>query len=129
MSERIPDGWSVVISSPSDALSAAASSQGAGCQRHGAFSRRHTARPEAVPRAQLSFTLMVEGADVLRVRKAIVSMGGHAVEILRCEPVGGSSRVRVCIGLEAGCEEAMSRIVRSVEAGEFGRIVRAGERI
>ena len=67
---------------------------------------------------------MVEGADVLRVRKAIVSMGGHAVEILRCGPVGGSSCVRLCIGLEAGCEEAMSRIVRSVEAGEFGRIVR-----
>jgi hypothetical protein len=40
-----------------------------------------------------------------------------------CSSDLGSSCVRLCIGLEAGCEEAMSRIVRSAEAGGFGRIV------
>jgi hypothetical protein len=62
---------------------------------------------------------------MLRVRKAIVRMGGHAVKILRCGPVRGSSCGRLCVGLEGGgCEEAMRQIVRSVEAGEFGRMVR-----
>ncbi len=68
---------------------------------------------------------MVEGADRLRVRKAIVGKGGSAVDILRCGPVRGSSCGRLCVGLEGGGgEEAMSRILRSVDAGEFGRIVK-----
>jgi hypothetical protein len=88
-----------------------------------ASSTRHGVRPDAAPRSKLPFALLVEGADMLRVRKAIISMGGHAVEFLRCGPVRGSSCVRLCIGLEAGCEEAMSRIVHSAEVGGFGRIV------
>jgi hypothetical protein len=109
---------------PAIALSAATSTQRASYQRHGNTSPRYGAGPEAMRLPKRTFTLMVEGEEMLRVRKAIVSMGGHAVEIIRCEPVRGSSCVRLCIGLEGGgCEEAMGRIVRSVEAGEFGRIV------
>ena len=87
------------------------------------LSTRHGARPESAPRRRLSFTLIVEGSDLLRVRKAIVCAGGRAVESLRYGPVCGSTCMRLCIGLEAGCEIQMNRIVRSVEADGFGRVV------
>jgi hypothetical protein len=68
---------------------------------------------------------MVEAQDVLRVRKAIVGMGGAAVEIIKCVPVPRSTRMRLFVRLEAGCMDATIRqIMHAVECGEFGRVVR-----
>jgi hypothetical protein len=111
------------MSGHADVLISEPPRHGAGCRQPATYSRHLGARPQAAPCSKLSFTLKVGRTDVLRIRKAIVCIGGQAVEFLRCWPMCGSSCMRLCIGLEAGCEEAMSRIVRTAEAGGFGRIV------
>jgi len=68
-------------------------------------------------------TVTVEEADVLRVRQALDYSGVHAVEFVKLTRVPGETRVRLQIGLDADAvNAAMSKIMGSVDAAEFGRI-------
>jgi len=69
-------------------------------------------------------SLIVDESDWARARTAIMRSGRSDVEILRVEPVARTSNLRVHIGLEsAALNEAMSRIMRSLKAAEFGPVV------
>lgn len=85
--------------------------------------------PTPVPDARqhrLSMPLVVDERDVLRVRKAVIQNAGGKVEIVRCVPIRKSTKVRLIIEFQAGAlEETTHRIMRSIAAGEFGRIALA----
>jgi hypothetical protein len=68
-------------------------------------------------------TVTVEQADVFRVRRALVDAGLHCVEFLNITRIPRDDRVRLQIGLEAeAVNHAMSKVMMSVDAAEFGRI-------
>ena len=71
--------------------------------------------------ALLSVT--IEEADVFRVRHALRYSGLHSVEFVKITRIPRDSRVRLQIGFEAeAVSEAMSKVIGSVNAAEFGRI-------
>ncbi|HYL18620.1 MAG TPA: hypothetical protein VEV20_08055 [Burkholderiales bacterium] len=69
-------------------------------------------------------TLTVEQCDWGAARTAILRNGGAGVEILCSAPIPRSSRLRIQIGLECGgLDETMGRIMRALQAAEFGPVV------
>jgi hypothetical protein len=83
-------------------------------------------RPARAPdtsERRLTLPLVVDERDVLRVRKAAIQNSGGRVEIVRCVPIRKSTKVRLTIEFQAGAlEETMHHVMRSIAAGEFGRI-------
>jgi hypothetical protein len=74
-------------------------------------------------KAVLSVT--VDAVDELRVRRAIFQAGGQSVAILKAVPVPRSSKVRLFVAMKADALELVtSAVIRSVSAGEFGRMTR-----
>ena len=72
---------------------------------------------------RLSLPLLVDERDVLRVRRAVIQSAGGKVEIVRCEPIRKSTKVRLTIELQAGAlDDIIQRIMQSIEAGELGRV-------
>ena len=87
------------------------------CQR----TRRFVGSSEQ--KAVLSVT--VDAVDTLRVRRAIFQAGGQSLAILKAVPVAHSSKVRLFVGMRADALELVrSAVMRSVTAGEFGRVTR-----
>ena len=87
----------------------------------------HAPARAADPRQhRLSLPLVVDERDVLRVRRAVIQSAGGKVEIVRCVPIPNSRKIRLTIELQAGAlDETIQSIMRSIEAGELGRVGRA----
>jgi hypothetical protein len=71
-------------------------------------------------------TLTVDEAEWARARATIMRSGGSDIEVLRVVPVARTTDLRIHIGLEsAALDETMSRIMRPLEAAEFGPVTPA----
>jgi len=74
---------------------------------------------------RLSLLVIVEAADVLKARRAIVQSADVHVEVMRCIPIPHSSRVRLIVELdEAALGETLLRVTGSLQSGELGRVVK-----
>ena len=72
---------------------------------------------------KVSLTVVVAGADVFRVRQAILRSGSGAIDIIKVTQIPGSARVRLSVDMEAfALHRTMFAILNSVEAAEFGRV-------
>jgi hypothetical protein len=68
-------------------------------------------------------TVTVDETDALRVRRALNYCGARSVHVVKLIRVPGSTRVRLCIGLDADAvPEATNSIMGSVSAAEFGPV-------
>ncbi len=73
---------------------------------------------------RVMLTLTVDESEWARARAIIMRGGGSDIEVLRVVPVARTSDLRIQIGLESDALDAtMSRIMRSLKAAEFGRVV------
>jgi hypothetical protein len=73
-----------------------------------------------------SLEVRVEPSEVLRVRKAVVLLGGDGVDLVKVAPVPGSTRVCVFVRLRReALAKVMSAVMNFVPNGEFGRLVSA----
>ena len=73
---------------------------------------------------RVMLTLTVDESDWVRTRKTIMSSGGGDVELLKVRPVAHTTVLRIQIGLESDAlDGTMSRIMRSLNAAEFGPVV------
>jgi len=76
--------------------------------------------------SRATFTVIVESAAVLQVRRAVFESAANAVEVVKAVPLPRSSKVRMWVSIQAGAADAIrSAIMRAVPAGEFGRVCRA----
>ena len=74
---------------------------------------------------RLSLFVVVEAADVLKARRAIVQSADAHVEVMRCIPIPHSSQVRLIVELdEAALGETLLRITGSLQKAELGRVVK-----
>jgi hypothetical protein len=72
---------------------------------------------------RVTLILVVEERDILRVRKAVIQSGNEHIEILRCMPVRGASKVRMAITLDPSTlDDTVLRIMRAIGSGEFGQV-------
>jgi hypothetical protein len=68
--------------------------------------------------------LTVDESEWARASATIMRSGGSDIEVLRVVLVATTSDLRIHIGLESDAlDETMSRIMRSLEAAEFGPVV------
>ena len=74
---------------------------------------------------RLSLFVVVEAADVLKARRAIVQSADAHVEVMRCIAVPHSSQVRLIVELdEAALGKTLLRITGSLQKAELGRVVK-----
>jgi hypothetical protein len=72
---------------------------------------------------KVSLTVVVAGADVFRVRQAILRSGSGAIDIIKVTQIPGSLRIRLSVSMEPfALHRTMFAILNSVEAAEFGRV-------
>jgi hypothetical protein len=73
-----------------------------------------------------SLEVRVEGTDVLRVRRALMTLASGSIDIIKVSPIRGSTRVRLSVAMQREVlAAAMSAIMSLVPNGEFGRLIPA----
>ena len=78
---------------------------------------------------RVMLTLTIDESEWARARATIIRIGGADVELLKVAPVGRTSRLRIHIGLKSDAlDETMRRVMRSLNAAEFGPVVAIWQR-
>ncbi|HTT37043.1 MAG TPA: hypothetical protein VMH32_05185 [Burkholderiales bacterium] len=73
---------------------------------------------------RVMLTLTVDESEWTRARTTVMRAAGADVELLRVAPVAGTAQLRLHIGLEShALDDTMRRIMRSLNAAEFGPVV------
>lgn len=73
-----------------------------------------------------SLEVRVEGTDVLRVRRALMTLVSDSIDIIKVSPIRGSTRVCLSVAMQREALTAvMDAIIDLVPNGEFGRLIPA----
>jgi len=81
---------------------------------------RHRRRAPRLPQC-MTLSLIVDYADAVRVRRALMQGTAPGIEILECHALPHSHSARMRIGCDAAhAADIMHRVIEAVDAAQFG---------